>query len=334
MQDRAVEKTVEPALAVSDLNVEILGENGAFPVVSEMSLSVRPGETVCIVGESGCGKSMTALSLLRLLPDSARVASGSIRIHGEDFLAMDQRRMEDFRGDKIAMIFQEPLTALNPVLTIGEQIAESVRQHRKLGRRDAFARAVKCLELVQMPDPERRARQYPHELSGGMRQRAMIALALACEPQIIIADEPTTALDVTVQAQILGLIADLQKRLGTAQILITHDLGVVAEIADRVIVMYAGRRVEECSVYELFDNPLHPYTIGLMGAVPHRGEQEAAPERLTDIPGTVPALWDLPKGCAFAPRCPGASARCREERPPFNEKKPGHFAACWEHDNV
>nr|WP_210013040.1 ABC transporter ATP-binding protein [Neorhizobium galegae] len=322
----------EPALAVSDLNVEIVGENGAFPVVSEMSLSVRPGETVCLVGESGCGKSMTALSLLRLLPDSARVASGSIRIHGEDFLAMDQRRVEDFRGDQIAMIFQEPLTALNPVLTIGEQIAESVRQHRKVGKREAFARAVKCLELVQMPDPERRARQYPHELSGGMRQRAMIALALACEPKIIIADEPTTALDVTVQAQILGLIADLQKRLGTAQILITHDLGVVAEIADRVIVMYAGRRVEECSVYELFDNPLHPYTIGLMGAVPHRAGGIVS-ARLTDIPGTVPPLWDLPKGCAFAPRCPGASARCLEERPPFIEKTPGHFAACWEHDN-
>jgi peptide/nickel transport system ATP-binding protein len=322
----------EPALAVSDLNVEILGENGAFPVVSEMSLSVRPGETVCLVGESGCGKSMTALSLLRLLPDSARVASGSIRIHGEDFLAMDQRRVEDFRGDQIAMIFQEPLTALNPVLTIGEQVAESVRQHRKVGKREAFARAVKCLELVQMPDPERRARQYPHELSGGMRQRAMIALALACEPKIIIADEPTTALDVTVQAQILGLIADLQNRLGTAQILITHDLGVVAEIADRVIVMYAGRRIEECSVYELFDNPLHPYTIGLIGAVPHRtGGIVSA--RLTDIPGTVPPLWDLPKGCAFAPRCPGASARCLEERPPFIEKTPGHFAACWEHDN-
>ncbi|WP_037083792.1 ABC transporter ATP-binding protein [Neorhizobium vignae] len=333
MEDRAMEHA-EPALAVSDLNVEILGENGAFPVVSEMSLSVRPGETVCIVGESGCGKSMTALSLLRLLPDSARVASGSIRIHGEDFLAMDRRQVEDFRGDKIAMIFQEPLSALNPVLTIGEQIAESVRQHRRLGRREAFARAVKCLELVQMPDPERRARQYPHELSGGMRQRAMIALALACEPKIIIADEPTTALDVTVQAQILGLISDLQKRLGTAQILITHDLGVVAEIADRVIVMYAGRRVEECSVYELFDNPIHPYTVGLMGAVPHRDRTEAAPERLTDIPGTVPPLWDLPKGCAFAPRCPGASVRCLEERPPFLEKKPGHFAACWEHDNA
>jgi peptide/nickel transport system ATP-binding protein len=331
MENRAMEHA-EPALAVSDLNVEILGESGAFPVVSEMSLSVRPGETVCLVGESGCGKSMTALALLRLLPDSARVASGSIKIHGEDFLAMDQRQVEDFRGDQIAMIFQEPLTALNPVLTIGEQIAESVRQHRKVGKREAFARAVKCLELVQMPDPERRARQYPHELSGGMRQRAMIALALACEPKIIIADEPTTALDVTVQAQILGLIADLQKRLGTAQILITHDLGVVAEIADRVIVMYAGRRVEECSVYELFDNPLHPYTIGLMGAVPHRSDG-AVSARLTDIPGTVPPLWDLPKGCAFAPRCPGASARCLEERPPFIEKTPGHFAACWEHDN-
>ncbi|WP_454856275.1 ABC transporter ATP-binding protein [Rhizobium binxianense] len=332
MENREI-ATAEPVLAVDGLNVEIGGDSGSFPVVSDMSLSVRAGETLCIVGESGCGKSMTALSLLRLLPESARIASGSIVIHGEDFLAMDQRRVEDFRGDKIAMIFQEPLTALNPVLTMGEQIAETVRQHRRVGHREAFGRAIQCLELVQMPDPQRRARQYPHELSGGMRQRAMIALALACEPKIIIADEPTTALDVTVQAQILGLISDLQRRLGTAQILITHDLGVVAEIADRVVVMYAGRRVEECSVYDLFDDPLHPYTVGLMGAVPHKSGPGTAPERLADIPGTVPPLWDLPRGCAFAPRCPRASARCLEERPPLVEKKPGHLAACWEHDN-
>jgi peptide/nickel transport system ATP-binding protein len=229
------------------------------------------------------------------------------------------------------MIFQEPLTALNPVLTIGEQIAESVRRHRRLGRAAAMRRAIEMLQLVQMPDPARRARQFPHELSGGMRQRAMIALALACDPKILVADEPTTALDVTIQAQILGLIEDLQARFGTALILITHDLGVVAEVADRVVVMYAGRRVEEASVYELFDHPIHPYTLGLMGAMP-RGRQSS--ERLADIAGTVPPPWDLPKGCAFAPRCPGASARCRQERPPFEEKRPGHFAACWEHDHV
>ena len=267
-------------------------------------------------------------------PEAAKVASGKILIDGKDFLAMNQRQVEDFRGEQIAMIFQEPLTALNPVLKIGEQIAEAVRQHRKCSHKQARARAVEALQLVQMPDPERRAGQFPHELSGGMRQRAMIALALACDPKIIIADEPTTALDVTIQAQILGLISDLQKRLGTAQILITHDLGVVSEVADRVIVMYAGRKVEEASIYDLFDRPFHPYTIGLMGAVPRAGASSEAGDRLADISGTVPPLWDLPKGCAFAPRCPNASARCLTERPPFEEKRPGHWAACWEHDDA
>ncbi|WEK03353.1 MAG: ABC transporter ATP-binding protein [Candidatus Devosia phytovorans] len=326
--------TQAPVLAVSDLEIEIRGAQGSFAVVSDMSFEVKAGETLCIVGESGCGKSMTALSLLRLLPDAANISGGKIMIDGENFLAMDQRQVEDFRGEKIAMIFQEPLTALNPVLRIGEQIAESVRQHRKCSRKEADQRAVDVLRMVQMPDPERRTTQFPHELSGGMRQRAMIALALACDPKIIIADEPTTALDVTIQAQILGLISDLQKRLGTAQILITHDLGVVSEVADRVIVMYAGRKVEEASIYDLFDRPFHPYTIGLMGAVPGSGASSQAGDRLADIAGTVPPLWDLPKGCAFAPRCPGASARCLEERPPFTEKRPGHWAACWEHDNA
>ncbi|MHA6732354.1 ABC transporter ATP-binding protein [Devosia sp. A369] len=323
-----------PVLQVTDLEIQIRGANGSFTVVSDMSLSVKAGETLCIVGESGCGKSMTALALLRLLPEAAQVSSGKILIDGEDFLAMSPHQVEDFRGDQIAMIFQEPLTALNPVMRIGEQIAESVRQHRKCSRKQANERAIEALQLVQMPDPRRRAGQYPHELSGGMRQRAMIALALACDPKIIIADEPTTALDVTIQAQILGLISDLQKRLGTAQILITHDLGVVSEVADRVIVMYAGRRVEEASIFDLFDRPFHPYTIGLMGAVPRPGASADAGDRLADIAGTVPPLWDLPAGCAFAPRCPNASARCLEERPPFEEKRPGHWAACWEHNNA
>ncbi|QQR40731.1 ABC transporter ATP-binding protein [Devosia rhizoryzae] len=329
-----VQNDQAPVLQVTDLEIEINGGQGSFAVVSEMNLHVRAGETLCIVGESGCGKSMTALALLRLLPDAAKVASGKILIDGQDFMAMSERQVEDYRGEKIAMIFQEPLTALNPVLRIGEQIAEAVRQHRKCSRKEAHAKAVETLQLVQMPDPERRAGQFPHELSGGMRQRAMIALALACDPKIIIADEPTTALDVTIQAQILGLISDLQKRLGTAQILITHDLGVVSEVADRVIVMYAGRKVEEASIFDLFDRPFHPYTIGLMGAVPQGGASSQAGDRLADISGTVPPLWDLPKGCAFAPRCPGASARCLEERPPFQEKRPGHWAACWEHDNA
>jgi peptide/nickel transport system ATP-binding protein len=263
---------------------------------------------------------------MQLLPEAAAVTGGAIRIGGEDFLGLDRRRVEDYRGTRIAMIFQEPLTALNPVLSIGEQIAEAVRRHRGGTRRAAWARAVEMLHMVQMPDPRRRATQYPHQLSGGMRQRAMIALALALEPGILVADEPTTALDVTIQAQILGLIADLQRKLGTALVLITHDLGVVSEIADRVIVMYAGLRVEEADVYGLFDMPLHPYTLGLMAAVPHGG----AGGRLADIPGTVPALWNLPDGCAFAPRCPRATDRCRRERPAFEEKRPGHFAACWE----
>ncbi|WP_309082866.1 ABC transporter ATP-binding protein [Chelativorans sp.] len=316
-------------LAVEDLQIRIRGEQGAYAVVADMSLAVGAGETLCIVGESGCGKSMTALALMRLLPEAAEAAGGRVEVNGVDVLALPTRAVEDLRGEEIAMIFQEPLTALNPVMTVGDQIAEVVRRHRKASASEAMERGIETLRLVQMPDPERRARQYPHELSGGMRQRAMIALALACDPKIVIADEPTTALDVTIQAQILGLISDLQKRLGTALILITHDLGVVAEVADRVIVMYAGRKVEEASVYDLFDHPIHPYTKGLMGAVP-RGRSAG---RLTDIPGTVPPMWDLPRGCAFAPRCPGASARCLAERPPFQEKRPGHFAACWEHDN-
>jgi len=319
--------TGEPVLAVTDLEIRIRGERGSYPVVSGMSLAVAAGETLCLVGESGCGKSMTALAFLRLLPEAAEIASGRIEIDGVDILSLGSHAVEDLRGEEIAMIFQEPLTALNPVMTIGDQIAEAVRQHRRVRALVAWERAIETLKLVQMPDPERRALQYPHVLSGGMRQRAMIALALACDPKVIIADEPTTALDVTIQAQILGLIADLQKRLGTALILITHDLGVVAEVADRVIVMYAGRKVEEASVYDLFDHPIHPYTKGLMGAVP--GGKGS--ERLVDIPGTVPPMWDLPAGCAFAPRCPGATARCRSERPPFEEKLPGHFAACFEH---
>jgi peptide/nickel transport system ATP-binding protein len=323
--------TAEPIISVSDLEVRIQGDHGSYPVVADMNLSVAPGETLCIVGESGCGKSMTALSLLRLLPEAAKITSGKINIGGKDFLALDQHQVEDIRGEQIAMIFQEPLTALNPVLTIGEQIAESVRQHRKVGNRQANARAIEMLQLVQMPDPKRRAKQYPHELSGGMRQRAMIALALANDPKIVVADEPTTALDVTIQAQILGLISDLQARLGTAMILITHDLGVVAQVADRVVVMYAGRRVEEASVYELFEHPIHPYTLGLMGAIPRAVAGRPMGDRLVDIAGTVPPPWALPKGCAFAPRCPGASPRCLEERPPLTEKRPGHFAACWEH---
>ncbi|MFI5015271.1 MAG: ABC transporter ATP-binding protein [Hyphomicrobiales bacterium] len=324
----AAHRRASAALDVENLGVRIDDEGTGFAVVEEMTFAVGAGETLCIVGESGCGKSMTALSLLGLLPDAAHVVSGTVRIDGEDLLALPRRLLEDRRGARIAMIFQEPLTSLNPVMTIGRQIAEGIRRHRRIGASEAFSRAVGALRHARMPDPERRARQYAHELSGGMRQRAMIALALACEPRVLIADEPTTALDVTVQAQILGLIGDLQRRLGTALVLITHDLGVVAEIADRVIVMYAGRKVEEAAAAHLFDWPLHPYTRMLMRAAPRLG---ASPqERLAEIPGTVPALWALPDGCAFAPRCPHAVARCARERPPLALKEPGHTAACWQ----
>jgi len=304
-----------------------MAERGAFEVVSDLSLSVAAGETLCIVGESGCGKSMTGLAALRLLPEAARVRSGAVVLDGTDLLALPERAVEDLRGERIAMIFQEPLTALNPVMSIGAQIVEALQRHRRIGGRAARARAIEALRMVRMPMPELRARQFPHELSGGMRQRAMIALALVCDPAVVIADEPTTALDVTIQAQILGLLADLQARRGTAVVLITHDLAVVAEVADRVVVMYAGRKVEEAPVTALFDHPHHPYTRGLMGAVP-RGKGGGT--RLADIPGTVPAMWDLPAGCAFAPRCGMATERCRRDRPILREVAPGHAVACWE----
>lgn len=317
------------ALDVRDLTIEIATETGGFIVVDDMNLRVGAGETLCIVGESGCGKSMTALSLLRLLPDAARVTDGEIKVGQTDLLALSERAAEDLRGNEISMIFQEPLTALNPVMTIGAQIAEAICRHRNASKAEGWRAAVAALQGVQMPDAEQRARQYPHELSGGMRQRAMIALALCCDPAVVVADEPTTALDVTVQAQVLGLLAKLQRDHGTAVVLITHDLGVVAEIADQVIVMYAGKCVEEASITDLFDTPLHPYTRGLMGAIPHSGGDT----RLTDIPGTVPALWDLPQGCAFAPRCPLATEKCRRERPLIREHRPNHAVACWNVDH-
>jgi len=313
-------------LAAEGLTVRLRAETGSFDVVAAMDLAVAAGETLAIVGESGCGKTMTALALMRLLPEGAAVAAGTVRLDGQDILALPERAVEDLRGSRIAMVFQEPLTALNPVMTVGAQIAEAVVRHRGLGGRAAWAAAVEALRRVRMPDPAARARAYPHELSGGMRQRAVIAMALVNRPRVILADEPTTALDVTIQAQILALIATLQAELGSAVVLITHDLGVVAEAADRVIVMYAGRKVEEAEVTALFDAPLHPYTRGLMAAVP-RGRGGA---RLADIPGTVPSLAALPPGCAFAPRCPLAGPRCRSARPPLTEPRPGHRVACWE----
>jgi peptide/nickel transport system ATP-binding protein len=327
-------ETAAPLLAVKDLRTYFDLRLGTVKAVDGVSFTLAPHETLAIVGESGCGKSITALSLMRLVPDPpGRVVGGKVELAGVDLLALDEEAMRAVRGKDIAMIFQEPMTSLNPVLAIGSQIAEAVLLHEKVSNRQAWQKAVDMLRLASIPEPEQRAHEYPHQLSGGMRQRAMIAMALACNPKVLIADEPTTALDVTIQAQILEIILDLQRKLGTAVILITHDLSVVAETAQRVIVMYAGRKVEEAPVEELFACPQHPYTHGLMGSIPRlpsmRRENAGAVERLQEIPGTVPGLSNLPSGCVFAPRCAHAEDRCRAQYPPYEEKSPGHWAACW-----
>ena len=318
-------------LDVKNLQTVFFTNSGLFKAVDDISFSVRRGETLAIVGESGCGKSVTALSIMRLVPDPpGRIVGGSVALEGTDLLGLDEAEMRAIRGNRISMIFQEPMTSLNPVMRIGDQITEAVRLHRKLTAKEAWNKAVEMLRLVRIPEPEQRAREYPHQLSGGMRQRAMIAMALACRPALLIADEPTTALDVTIQAQILALIVELQKELGTGLILITHDLGVVAQTAQRVIVMYAGKKVEEASVEALFENPRHPYTRGLMASMPAVatfGSNSDA--RLVEIPGMVPSLTNLPPGCAFAPRCPLAIDRCRAEYPPLQDWGDHHFAACW-----
>ncbi|NAO26237.1 ABC transporter ATP-binding protein [Pseudomonas syringae pv. dysoxyli] len=310
-------------LSISDLTVRFAG--APANVVDGVSFSVKRGKTLAIVGESGCGKSVTSMGLMGLLPTTAKVDASDSLLIDEALLGMSEERLLDVRGNRMAMIFQEPMTSLNPVFTIGEQIAESVMRHQGLSDKAARQRALDMLEKVRVPDARQRLDAYPHELSGGMRQRAMIAMALANDPALIIADEPTTALDVTIQAQILSLIANLQTETGTAMILITHDLGVVAEVADDVMVMYAGRVVESGPVKTLFDNPQHPYTIGLMGSMPSIGPREG---RLATINGRVPTPAEMPGGCRFAGRCPFVIQRCRDERPPLLELSPGHFAAC------
>jgi peptide/nickel transport system ATP-binding protein len=325
---------VGPLLCVEGLRTYFELRHGTVKAVDSVSFTLASHETLAIVGESGCGKTITALSLMRLVPDPpGRIVGGKVELTGTDLLRLSDDEMRAVRGKDIAMIFQEPMTSLNPVLTIGGQIAEAALLHEKINRREAWEKAVAMLRLTRIPEPEQRAHEYPHQLSGGMRQRAMIAMALACNPKVLIADEPTTALDVTIQAQILEIILDLQRKLGTAVILITHDLGVVAETAQRVIVMYAGRKVEEAPVDELFARPQHPYTRGLMGSIPRlpsmRGEVVDRIERLQEIPGTVPGLANLPDGCAFAPRCAHAQDRCRAQYPPYEEKLTGHWAACW-----
>ena len=313
-------------LRVSSLQVSFPADGGVARAVDGVSFTIDAGETVCLVGESGCGKSMTALSLLRLVPRPGRIDAGSsIEFGGESLLSLADEPLRSIRGRRMAMIFQEPMTALNPVLTVGDQIAEVVRVHTKASRAEAWQRAVAMLASVGIADPAVRAKQYPHELSGGMRQRVMIAMALVLEPELVIADEPTTALDVTIQAQILELLRELRDRAGMALLLITHDLGVVAEMASRVIVMYAGRVVEEAPVDALFGNATHPYTEGLLAAIPRLGAEQ---DRLRTIVGSVPATTNLPSGCKFRDRCPYAFDRCEVEEPALLQIGPAHRARC------
>jgi peptide/nickel transport system ATP-binding protein len=316
-------------LEIANLQIHFRTDSGVNRAVDGISLHVNEGETLAVVGESGCGKSVTALSILRLVPEPPGKVAGSIRFEGKELLNIPDRELRAIRGNAISMIFQEPMTSLNPVLTVGRQIGESLRLHQGLGRRASEARVSEMLSLVGIPEPRQRMSEYPHQLSGGMRQRVMIAIALACNPKLLIADEPTTALDVTIQAQILDLMKDLKRRVGAAIILITHDLGVVAEVAERVMVMYAGHKVEEAPVTALFGTPRHPYTQGLLGAVPKLGSSlQGAVTRLAEIPGLVPSLNRRIEGCVFASRCPIATDLCRAVAPALEAKAFQHLAAC------
>ncbi len=314
-------------LQVHDLVTEFRTDQGVVRAVDGVSFDIRTGETLGMVGESGCGKSVTALSVLRLVPSPpGRIVSGQILFDGEDLLAKDDASMRDMRGNRFAMIFQEPMTSLNPVFTVGDQIAEAIQRHQGHDSRQAWLKTVDMLRQVGIPLPERRAHEYPHQLSGGMRQRVMIAMALSCHPGLLIADEPTTALDVTIQAQILDLMRRLKEETGMSILLITHDMGVVAEMAERVVVMYAGQVVEQAKVEDLFARPLHPYTDGLLRSIPRPGNRG---QRLHVIEGSVPDLANPPSGCRFHPRCPLATDRCRHESPSLQEASPGHLVRCW-----
>jgi peptide/nickel transport system ATP-binding protein len=316
-----------PLLEIRDLRITFHTAEGSARAVDGVDLDVRVGETVGLVGESGCGKSVMALAVLRLVEPDGIVGSGSsVRLEGRDLLALPAKELRAVRGNHIAIVFQEPASALNPVLTIGDQIAEAVTTHEKVSRREAWERAVEMLALVGIPDAAERAHGYPHQLSGGMRQRVLIAMALVCRPRLLIADEPTTALDVTIQAEILVLLAELQRRLGMAVLLITHNLGIVAEATQRVYVMYAGQLVEEAPNVALFAHPVHPYTEGLLAAVPRLDRKR---DRLAQIPGQVPPATAWPPGCRFHPRCPYAWDRCRTEMPPLLEAGPEQKARCW-----
>ena len=321
----------ELLLDIRGLRTQFFTDDGLARAVDGISYSLEKGETVGVVGESGCGKSVTALSVLRLIPDPpGKIVDGEIVFEGTNLLELSAADMRRIRGNDISMIFQEPMTSLNPVFTIGNQITEAVRLHQGLNKRDALDKAVEALKLVGIPVPERRVHEYPHQLSGGMRQRAMIAMALSCNPKVLIADEPTTALDVTIEAQILDLMRTLQDELGTAIIMITHDLGVIAEMARKVVVMYAGKVVEQAPVERIFASPNHPYTQGLLQSLP-RVDKDAsgAKQRLQEIPGIVPSLLNLPTGCKFASRCPSVMPQCKEQEPPLEQVAGDHFSACW-----
>lgn len=318
----------EALLEVKDLKTYFYLPEGIIKAVDGINISVRRGSVLGIVGESGCGKSMTAMSILNLVPHPpGKIVSGEIIFEGQDILRLKESGMRAIRGAKVSMIFQEPMTALNPVFTIGEQIAEALRVHKGMGKREAMDKAVELLDLVRIPSARERIKDYPHQLSGGMRQRVMIAMAISCNPSLIIADEPTTALDVTVQAQVLELLMQLMSKIGMSMILITHDLGVIAEIADDVAVMYAGRIVEYTKKEMLFTAPTHPYTEGLLNSIPRFNGKKG--RRLKAIAGVVPMLFDLPKGCKFFPRCGFAIDRCEKEEPPLKAIKQGHLARCW-----
>jgi oligopeptide/dipeptide ABC transporter ATP-binding protein len=316
-------------LEIENLQTHFVTEAGTVRAVDGVSLTMMKGETLGVVGESGCGKSVTALSVLRLIPNPpGRIVGGAIRLEGRDLLQLPEDEMRKVRGGRISMIFQEPMTSLNPVFTVGDQIAEGIRLHQGLSKRDAWSKAVEMMKLVRIPDPERRVKEYPHQMSGGMRQRVMIAMALSCNPALLIADEPTTALDVTIQAQILELLNQLKSEIGMAVMLITHDLGVVADTAARVAVMYAGRVVEEAPVLQLFATPKHPYTQGLLNSIP-RIEKAARRPRLQAIPGMVPDLLDLPRGCKFQARCSKVFEPCRGDEPPLKTVGKDHQARCY-----
>lgn len=318
-------------LHIKDLRTEFHLPDGIVPAVEGVSFKIHSQETVCLVGESGCGKSVTALSIMRLIPQPpGKITNGVIHFKGNDLIPIPSEEMRRIRGKDISMIFQEPMTSLNPLFTVGDQIAEVYREHLGYDRSKAWEAALDILGKVGIPSPEERSKQYIHELSGGMRQRAMIAMSLACDPKVLIADEPTTALDVTIQAQILNLMRQLQKRSGTAILLITHNLGVVAEMADRVIVMYLGRIVEDTSVDAIFNDPLHPYTRGLIASIPFPGRKNRIGRKpLAEIPGIVPSLFDVPQGCVFNPRCPLSQEKCRKKHPELQEIHQKHWVACW-----